>query len=237
VTIRTGVALLAALVACVAFSAASASSQVKATRDSSARPYVVVVGDSITDIASSSIQSALAPRYRSVLVYRDGQRIDQMLPGLRLALASHQGVSAVVENLGTNDAIQGGRRADWRASWTQLISSTAKIHCVVLTTINPSADVYGRQPVAPAINQEIEKLATSDPSRYKVVDWHGFLQTAWNHHRATFFDYINPELIHELPAGAKWIAEEDRAALADCGSTAQPSIIQPSSNLLAPRPR
>jgi hypothetical protein len=216
------------------FSAASAPSQVKPTPGSSQRPYVVVVGDSITDIASSSIQSALNPKYQSILVYRDGQRIDQMLPGLNFALATHPAVAAVVENLGTNDAIQGGRHADWRASWARLLSNTAKVPCVVLTTINLSSDAFGKRPVATAINRQIKKLATSDPTRYKVVDWLGFLQTTWVHHRATFFDYINRELIHETPAGARWIAEEDRSALADCGSAAQPSIIQPSNKLLDP---
>jgi hypothetical protein len=224
----------AALLACGLFTAASASSQVQATPKGSERPYVVVVGDSITDLASSSIQSALSLKYQSVLVYRDGQRIDQMLPGLKFALATHPAVAAVVENLGTNDAIQGGRHADWRASWARLLSSTAKVPCVVLTTINLSSDVFGKRPVAPAINREIKKLATSDPTRYKVVDWLGFLQTTWVHHRATFFDYINRELIHETPAGARWIAEEDRSALSDCGSAAQPSIIQPSNKLLDP---
>jgi hypothetical protein len=216
------------------FSAASASSTVKTRPDRSQRPYVIVVGDSITDLASGSIQSALDPKYQSVLVYKDGQRIDQMLPGLNLAMAAHPTTKAVVENLGTNDALQGGRQADWRASWARLMSSTSKVPCVVLTTINLSSDAYGGRPVATGINRDIKKLATSHPTRYKVVDWLGFLQIAWEHHRATFFDYLNRELIHETPAGARWIAEEDRAALADCGSTAQPSIIQPSNNLLDP---
>jgi hypothetical protein len=105
---------------------------------------------------------------------------------------------------------------------------------VVLTTINLSSDVFGRRPVAKEINAKIMKLATSHPTRYKVVDWLGFLKIAWIHHRATFFDYLNHELIHETPAGARWIAAEDRSALADCGSAAQPSIIQPSNRLLDP---
>jgi hypothetical protein len=208
---------------------------VKAKQDNSQPPYVVVVvGDSITDIASGSIESALASKYQSVLVYKDGQRIDQMQPGLSLALATHPGVFAVVENLGTNDALQGGRHADWRASWTRLMSSTAKVPCIVLTTINLTSDVFGKRHVATDINRKIKKLETSDPKRYKVVDWLGFLETAWTHHRARFFDYLDPELIHETPAGARWIAAEDRSALADCGSAAQPSIIQPNNNLLDP---
>ena len=47
----------------------------------------------------------------------DGKRIDQRLPALEGALRSHP--YAVVENLGTNDAVQGGAHYDWVTSWKQ----------------------------------------------------------------------------------------------------------------------
>jgi hypothetical protein len=194
----------------------------------------VVVGDSITDLAAPSLQAALGYRYRAVLVYKDGQRIDQMLPPLDVALAQHAPVFAVVENLGTNDAKEGGRRVDWRASWKQLLFSTHKVSCVVLTTINQSADYFGGARIAHSINREIEHLAASDPTRYKVVPWLGFLTLAWTKSKSTFLDYMYGDIIHEKPAGARWLAEEDRNALADCGSTAQPSMIPPSKQLLDP---
>jgi hypothetical protein len=143
-------------------------------------------------------------------------------------------VFAVIENLGTNNAIEGGRRVDWRVSWKELLSSTAKVSCVVLTTINPTADVYGKRPIALAINKDIEGLAESDPTRYKLVPWTGFLTLAWTKHRSTFLDYMYGDIIHERPPGARWLAEEDRVALADCGSSAQPSLTPPSKRLLDP---
>jgi hypothetical protein len=225
--VRSSVAVLA----CVVF--AAASSPVKVRQNASHSPTVVVVGDSITHLAAGSINAAISPHYHDFLVYRDGMRIDQMLPGLSLSLAEHAPVSAVVENLGTNDVIQGGRDADWRANWQRMLSITAKVPCVVLTTINLAADFYGKRPIAPAINREIKDLAKSDPRRYKVVDWWGFLVEAYKNQRADFFDYLQQELIHERPPGARWLAEEDRSALSDCGSSAEPSIIPPSERLLA----
>jgi hypothetical protein len=194
----------------------------------------VVVGDSITQLAAPSIQAALGARYQAVLVYKDGQRIDQMLPPLDLALTQHAPVFAVVENLGTNDAKEGGRIVDWRASWKRLLSSTDKVSCVVLTTVNLTADYIGNAKVAHSINRDIEDLAASDPTRYKVVPWLGFLTMTWKKHRSTFPDYMYGDIIHERPAGARWLAQEDRAALGDCGSSAQPSMILPNKHLLDP---
>jgi hypothetical protein len=224
--------LSTALLACVVLGVAS--SQAGATQRTSRLPHVVVVGDSITRLAAPSIQTALGSQYQAVLVYKNGQRIDQMLPRLDLALAQHAPVFAVVENLGTNDAREGGRLADWQASWKQLLSSTNKVSCVVLTTINLTADYLGGAKVGDSINREIENLAASDPTRYKVVPWDGFLTLAWKKHKSTFTDYMYADVIHERPPGARWLAEEDRDALADCGSSAQPSIIPPSKHLLDP---
>jgi hypothetical protein len=222
-----------ALLACVLFSAASSHSLAQVQGVAAHRSNVVVVGDSITDIAAGSIQAALAAKYQDFLVYRDGMRIDQMLPGLSLALSEHPPVSAVVENLGTNDAREGGHQVNWRASWKQMLSLTARVPCVVLTTINTAADFYGKDSIGIAINREIQHLAKSDPTRYKVVDWHGFLLELAKRQRPEFFDYMSRELIHERPPGARWLAEEDRSALADCGSSAEPAIIPPSNQLLA----
>ncbi len=205
-----------------------------ATHKATSLRNVVVVGDSITYLAAGSIEDVVGSRYRTFLVYKVGMRIDQMLPGLGVALLAHAPVSAVVENLGTNDALEGGKNADWRASWARMMSMTAKVPCVVLSTISPAADYFGKRPIASAINREVEELAKTDPRRYKVVDWPGFLHEVDRRHPALFFDYVSRDLIHERQPGARWLAEEDRAALADCGSRAQPSIIPPSKQLLDP---
>ena len=221
--------LSAVLLACVFVTVMT--SQANAARTSGLR-HVVVVGDSITALAAGSIHGALDSRYQDVLVYQYGRTIDQMLPGLKLELAKHKPVFAVVENLGTNDALQGGRHPDWQSSWTQLLKSTAHVPCVVLTTINPISDLYGkqlvasRQLVASEINLKIRTLAKSNPARYKIVDWNA-LVTELLHENATLYRYLQLDAIHEKPAGAEWIAAEDRAALSDCGSPVEPSVIPP----------
>jgi hypothetical protein len=207
--------------------------QASATAQTSKLPNVVFVGDSITHLAAPSIQSALGSRFHTVLVYRDGQRIDQMLPSLDRALTAHAPVFAVVEDLGTNDALQGGHYVDWHTSWRHLMADTAHASCVVLVTVNPTADYIGGNTVASSINRQIRNLATTDPSRYKLVPWAGFLALAWKKYRSTFFDYMYRDLIHEPAPGARWLAEEDGVALANCGSAAQPSMIPPNKRQLS----
>jgi hypothetical protein len=151
-----------------------------------------------------------------------------MLPGLSHGLAKHRPVYAVVENLGTNDALQGGRHADWQTSWTQLLTSTAAVPCLVLTTINVLTDLYGKQPVASTINRQISELVNSNPTRYKVVDWNGFVTELLHSKSANYVRYMRLDAIHEKSPGARWLANEDQTALSDCGSSVEPPVIPPS---------
>jgi hypothetical protein len=109
------------------------------------------------------------------------------------------------------------------------MASTAKVPCVVLTTVNTLADLYGKQPVAPAIDFEITELAKSDPSRYKVVDWNDFVAKLSH---SNFLEYMQWDNIHEQMPGTRWIAEEDRTALSDCGSSVEPPVFPPNKRLL-----
>ena len=59
-----------------------------------------------------------------------------MLPALRTALKSDP--FAVVENLGTNDAIQARAGYDWKKSWDELISTTRNVPCVILLRLAPA---------------------------------------------------------------------------------------------------
>jgi hypothetical protein len=216
-----------ALLACALFSVASLPAT--ATPRPRQQPLVVVVGDSITEISAGSIHAALGSRYHDVTVYHEGWRIDQMLPALNSELAAHGPVHAVVENLGTNDALQGGRHADWQTGWTELLTKTAKVPCVVLTTVSLWADRYGKHSVASAIDAEIANLAKSDPTRYKVVDWNDFLTGL---SLSSFGHYMRQDAIHPRLPGTRWIADEDQAALSDCGSSVEPPVLPPSKRLL-----
>ncbi|HTD50912.1 MAG TPA: hypothetical protein VK771_09950, partial [Acidimicrobiia bacterium] len=73
---------------------------------------VSVVGDSITVVARPDISSALAGSYDTNVHGIWGQRIDQMLPTLSAVLRQHP--SAVVVNLGSNDAIQAETHRGWQ---------------------------------------------------------------------------------------------------------------------------
>ena len=179
-----------------------------------AKPNVVFDGDSITVLAAPAIHKLLDPRYHLEILAVDGTRINQSLPALISALRFRP--FAVVENLGTNDALQGGLHDDWVSSWDKLIRITRTTPCVVLTTINPAADAVSHRPIATRINADIMALAARDPKRYKVADWNGFLSRHIKDQRT----YLRPDpvLIHPNPAGAVKLATLDQGALAKCGA-------------------
>ena len=93
------------------------------------KPTVVFDGDSITDIETPAIHELLDPTYDVKVLAVDGMRIEQRLPDLASAIKGHP--YAVVENLGTNDALQGGVHYDWVSSWDKLIRITRNTPCVV----------------------------------------------------------------------------------------------------------
>jgi hypothetical protein len=175
-------------------------------------PNVVVVGDSITAMATPGLDQVLDPHFHIEVIAKYGKRIDQMLPALAAALQVHP--YAVIEDLGTNDAREGGTQHDWTSSWNQLVAMTSGVPCVVLTTIGIANDiVYGHKSVAAVINRDIWKLAAEDPKHYEVADWNGFLL---KHKRSDWRKYLRGDLIHPTPAGGIEIAKLDKTALAKC---------------------
>jgi hypothetical protein len=121
---------------------------------------------------------------------------------------------AVIENLGTNDAIGGGALADWQASWARMIATTANVQCVVLTTINTVTDTSdGHGTVAGDINSMIAALAISDGSKYKVVDWNGFLRRQGY---PSGLRYIGRDALHPTADGSAWLAARDKSAVDRC---------------------
>ena len=185
----------------------------------SSGPRVVVAGDSITALAQPAISSALEPRYSVTYLFRIGARTAQVVPLIQADLRRNGTPSALVENLGTNDALQASERSDQPSSWDQLLPTLEPIRCVVLTTVNTVADVRGSGDRAAGIDARIAMLAASDPRKYKVVDWNGLISSLSARELST---YLLPDLIHETATGARWIAAGDRAALGTCGTTKEP---------------
>lgn len=181
---------------------------------SASKPSVVFVGDSITVLATPAIHQLLDPKYDVEILAVIGIRINKSLPALESALKFHP--DAVVVNLGTNDALQGGVHPAWLSSWDKLIRITRNTPCVVLTTVNPAADALSHRPIATKINAHIRALAAQNPKKYKVADWSRFL----SRHSRNLRTYLRAEpiLIHPTPAGAVELSTLDQRALAKCGS-------------------
>ena len=177
-------------------------------------PSVVFDGDSITVLAAPAIHQLLDPNYDVKVLAAIGIRINQSLPALQSALRLHP--DAVVVNLGTNDALQGGEHPGWVSGWDKLIRMTRNTPCVVLTTINSAADSLSHRPIARRINAAIRALAAEHPRRYKVADWSRFLSRNVSNLRT--YLRAEPILIHPTPAGAEKLATIDQAALAKCGT-------------------
>ncbi len=181
---------------------------------SASKPSVVFVGDSITVLATPAIHQLLDPRYDVEILAVIGIRINKTLPALESALKFHP--DAVVVNLGTNDALQGGVHPAWLSSWDKLIRITRNTPCVVLTTVNPAADALSHRPIATKINAHIRALAAQNPKKYKVADWSRFLSRHSRNQRT--YLRAEPILIHPTPAGAVELSSLDQRALAKCGS-------------------
>ena len=178
------------------------------------KPSVVFAGDSITVLATPAIHQLLDPGYDVDVLAVIGIRIGQSLPALQSALRSHP--DAVVVNLGTNDALQGGRHPDWVVGWDKLIRITRSTPCVVLTTVNPAADSLSHRAIATKINAQIRALAAQHPKKYQVADWSRFLSRHGSERRT--YLRAEPVLIHPTRAGAAELATLDKSALAKCGS-------------------
>jgi len=177
----------------------------------------------MTALARPDLSTALDPTYTVGYVFRISVRIDQMLVPVASDLQENGPTAAVVINLGTNDAIVGGNSAPAMASLTQLLTTVRPVRCVVLTTIGPFADDRGCSDVGAALNRRMTDLVAGDPRRYKLVDWNRFLSTLSSQTRQ---HYLKADLIHETPAGARWLAASDEVELHTCGTAAQTPMIQ-----------
>jgi lysophospholipase L1-like esterase len=192
----------------------------------SGAPRVAVIGDSLTALAQPELSRVLMPGYDVSYLYRISVRTDQMLE--LVANDSHDNGPAwgAVVNLGTNDAIQGRSTAEAVGAYDQLLAILRPTRCVVLTTVSIAADTGGRTGVAAALNRRIAAAVDMDPTRYRVVDWNGFLAGLDATARST---YLRSDGIHESGTGARWMASADRAALDDCRRGARLPLLGPAA--------
>jgi hypothetical protein len=162
-------------------------------------------------LAIPDIARALDSGYDVTMKARNGQRIDQMLPDLQNALRHHRPVAAVVENLGTNNAIQADRYKRSLSDFNLFIAETEPVGCVVLTTVSTYLDNLSRGTVARDINTRIRELHRQNPRKYPVVDWDALLHAPQGLLR---WSGLPP---HENTAGEQWFADQYAHALQQCG--------------------
>jgi hypothetical protein len=168
---------------------------------------VSVVGDSITVVARPDISSALFGAYEADIHGKWGQRIDQMLPTLSSVLRRHP--SAVVVNLGSNDAIQAETHHGWQSSFDRMVAMLASTQCVLLTTISTLLDARNPPPpVAAEIDAAISRVASARRN-FHVVDWNAAV------HADNGVMLLSPDRIHPSPAGQLTLATLIRSALDD----------------------
>jgi hypothetical protein len=201
--------LLAAIMLSPLLAACSSSSS------AAGNPQVVGIGDSMLRIAVPDIGRTLGSGYKQTMIARSGQRIDQMLPDLEAALRDHRPVAAVIENLGTNNAIQAARYGRSLADFDRLIADTAPVGCVVLTTVNTFIDRQFGHTIARDINTRIRRLHQQDARKYPIVDWDALIHAPGGLLR---WSGLPP---HENLAGEQWFADQYAQALAQCGVTAR----------------
>ncbi|MDP9332540.1 MAG: SGNH/GDSL hydrolase family protein, partial [Actinomycetota bacterium] len=175
------------------------------------RKHVVGIGDSLLRVASPDIRRALDSGYEVTITARSGQRIDQMLPDLQNALRRDRPVAAVIENLGTNNAIQARGYSRSLSDFDQLIADTNPVGCVVLTTISTYLDKRAGGTVARDIDARIRELHRQNPRKYPVVDWDALIHAPLG---LLHWSGLPP---HENAAGARWFADQYAQALLRCG--------------------
>ena len=174
-------------------------------------PVVAVVGDSITVISAPGVEAELRG-YALYMRAVDGKRIDEMIPMLRGEMRRKP--TAVVVNLGTNDAMQAQTHPNWLTGFNTVWELTQSRPCVVFVTVNTNADYLGRGKVAVEINAAIHRLATQHHN-VQVVDWNTAV-----HADTSLLASRNPpaDNIHPYSSrGWRWLGNHYRSALLACG--------------------
>lgn len=186
-----------------------------------AGPRVAVLGDSITALSASPIETTLAPDYAWNVDGQSGYTIAQSEPQLQAMLTDPQGSPQdVITELGTNDAIEYPTLGNaWQASLTAESNALASTPCVIWVNVSTYSELNlpaGTPYVASEIDVAIAKLVAQHPN-FHLLDWN-----AWVDQGTNYSSYIVPSAfglgIHPNVAGEQQIADLYQYALSqDCG--------------------
>ena len=159
---------------------------------------VAIIGDSITVLATPSLERILA---------RDDPYIDAVIGS---TMAEHFSNIQQIQSdghtrdwlieLGTNDALQ--NNSNWAVDFANEVDALASQRCVTFLTVNPRLG-----PIATGINQAIAQAITLRPN-FHSIDWGNieFGRRGW----------LEPDGVHPTKTGDVEIAKLERNALRSC---------------------
>jgi hypothetical protein len=142
-------------------------------------PKVGVIGDSITGVSQSSIESAIGGEYGYTVEDFGGVTFVSGASLERDVLSNPSGPPTdIIVNFGTNDVAQGDV---WQPAFAVDMQILSSAQCIVLVNVSTYADeLAAGQPVAEAINQAIDQQVASSPSKFHLIDWNGFIHEGTN---------------------------------------------------------
>ena len=181
------------------------------TRDD--RPRVLLLGDSITEVAQKQVTDELGGRYRILASGAPKRRADQRLADIPLLLTTKP--EDVVINLGTNDVIQHRSPDVTVAAIGKLATAFPTARCVILVTVNE--DMYNLhiptlRPDAQAVNRRI--LALAARHRWSVVRWDSIVAKYMAEGQKQ--GHLSPDTVHPGPIGQRLLADAYGRALDRC---------------------
>jgi len=184
-------------------------------------PRVAVIGDSITQMSTSAIQTALAPIATPAVRGINNQRIDQLQPVAERFAATDP--DQVVIALGANDAMQGWPLVESEAALETMISSFPRADCIGVVTVDDHTANASANEHAAALNTYVRSL----PDRYTNVE-----TIDWEQIRGSYLAAGSPDgewttdTLHLNSIGQAAYASAMRSLVADCTpAAAEPTVV------------
>lgn len=175
---------------------------------------VAVVGDSITLLAQSQVERALAAAgYRYTVSAQSGWTIGMQLPAFSAALGNPAGApDAWVVELGTDNAIAGVfgsmPSANWTSEMDQLFAAVGD-RCTIVVNVSVTSTASLKlpsSPVAQAIDRVLAAWVVAHPNMH-LVDWNSLVA----HHP----EWLRSDGVHPNATGAAALGLLYASALQD----------------------
>ncbi len=174
---------------------------------------VGIVGDSITAGNVQHLEKVIGPRFKLMVVARNGLRTEEMIgPAQSIAGVNFD---QVIINLGSNDVAKKVPVDQAAANLRRLVAIFTGARCIHLVNINAQMTFFGAKPEETAalhaqviaLNDQIKTIA-KDTKRVSIIDWNAIV--------AKKGTGITFDSVHPTPAGEALLAEAYSDALHGC---------------------